>query len=376
MNAPGSRLPVAFHAPLKAPGHPVPSGDRHMARLMIRALEAAGFAPEVASELRTFDRAGDPNAQAEIAGRATQEAQAISARWEKLPAGQRPRLWFTYHCHYKAPDLLGPAVSRALGIPYVVAEGSRTSKHRSGPWAHWSAAADHALDSANLLLAMTGHDRFALERDRLPGQTLVDLPPFVDLADWPLPHRKRDKGSLRLLTVAMMRADVKRDSYLLLAEALHHLGECAWTLDIAGDGEARPEIEAALRPLGDRVTLHGLVEDRSVLHTLHAQADLMVWPALGEAYGVALMEAQAAGLPVLAGRGRGVASILADGETGILTERLDAAGFAQAVLTIATLVENGAFSSDAPFVAYRERHGLAGAAAILRRELGALLDTA
>ena len=33
---------VAFYSPLKPPDHPVPSGDRRMARLLIQALELAG----------------------------------------------------------------------------------------------------------------------------------------------------------------------------------------------------------------------------------------------------------------------------------------------------------------------------------------------
>ena len=33
-------------------------------------------------------------------------------------------LWFTYHCYYRKPDWLGPIVTRALGIPYVIAEAS------------------------------------------------------------------------------------------------------------------------------------------------------------------------------------------------------------------------------------------------------------
>ena len=46
----------------------------------------------------------------------------------------RRELWFTYHLYYKAPDWLGPAVSRALGIPYVVAEASHAAKREGGAW--------------------------------------------------------------------------------------------------------------------------------------------------------------------------------------------------------------------------------------------------
>ncbi|MDF2688487.1 MAG: glycosyl transferase family 1, partial [Microvirga sp.] len=37
--------PVAFYAPLKSPNHLLPSGDRTMARLLMKALDRAGYAP-------------------------------------------------------------------------------------------------------------------------------------------------------------------------------------------------------------------------------------------------------------------------------------------------------------------------------------------
>ena len=46
------RQPVAFYAPLKPPDHPIPSGDRRMARVLLRALASAGQAVELASRLR------------------------------------------------------------------------------------------------------------------------------------------------------------------------------------------------------------------------------------------------------------------------------------------------------------------------------------
>lgn len=49
-------MKIAFHAPLKSPDHPVPSGDRQMARMLIEALRVAGHDVGIASELRTFSR--------------------------------------------------------------------------------------------------------------------------------------------------------------------------------------------------------------------------------------------------------------------------------------------------------------------------------
>ena len=45
---------IAFYAPLKAPDHPVPSGDRQMARLLLEALRRCGHAVEPASRLRAY----------------------------------------------------------------------------------------------------------------------------------------------------------------------------------------------------------------------------------------------------------------------------------------------------------------------------------
>ncbi|TNF60571.1 MAG: glycosyltransferase family 1 protein, partial [Rhodobacteraceae bacterium] len=55
---------VAFHAPLKAPDHPTPSGDRKMARNLMAALERGlGAQVWLASGLRSREPEGDPAAQ-------------------------------------------------------------------------------------------------------------------------------------------------------------------------------------------------------------------------------------------------------------------------------------------------------------------------
>ncbi len=41
---------------------------------------------------------------------------------------ERFDLWFTYHCYYRKPDWLGPAVTKALGLPYVIAEASHAPR--------------------------------------------------------------------------------------------------------------------------------------------------------------------------------------------------------------------------------------------------------
>jgi glycosyltransferase involved in cell wall biosynthesis len=326
-------VPVAFYAPMKDPDHPAPSGDRTMARLLLKALGASGFRPELASTLRSWDRIGDAAFQNDVRRRGRAEADRLVARWTDARPGDRPRLWFTYHLYYKAPDWIGPRVADALRIPYVVAEASRAGKRARGAWAAAHAGAEAALDRADAIFVMTEADREALERHRRDGQRLLELPPFIDLGEWPDPSTAMPIGAgvVRLLTVAMMRHGDKLASYRMLAAALAGLPDGGWTLDVVGDGEARPEVESLFADLARHVRFHGRVDDSASLAGFYAAADLFVWPAVNEAYGMAFLEAQALGCPVLAGAYGGVASVVRHGETGKLTAPGDVLGLAKAL---------------------------------------------
>src|SRR5438128_1895241 len=122
---------IAFYAPLKPPDHPVPSGDRRMAQLFLDAWRHAGHEPFLASRLRNYDGAGDPLRQARLVRISRGWAARLLRQWQEQ-RDTAPGLWFTYHLYYKAPDWLGPVVSAALGIPYVIAEASWAPKRAAG----------------------------------------------------------------------------------------------------------------------------------------------------------------------------------------------------------------------------------------------------
>jgi glycosyltransferase involved in cell wall biosynthesis len=171
----------------------------------------------------------------------------------------------------------------------------------------------------------------------------------------------------------MMRRGDKLASYRILAEALGHLGGRPWHLTVAGDGEARAEVEALFAPLRDRVALLGQVGSRDRLAALYRDADLLLWPAVNEAYGMALLEGQALGCPVVAGAYGGVASVVQDGRTGLLAPPGDAVAFAAAVRSLLDDPGRIARLSRAAARFVREERGLAGAARRLRAGLEPLL---
>ncbi len=141
---------------------------------------------------------------------------------------------------------------------------------------------------------------------------------------------KLDPDEPWLLAVAMMRPGDKFASYALLAQALGRLAELPWRLLIVGDGPTRSDVEAALAPFSSRAVLAGVQAPEALL-AFYAAADLLIWPAVNEAYGMTLLEAQATGLPVVAGDFGGVSAVVDDGRTGLLAPPGDAIAFASAV---------------------------------------------
>jgi glycosyltransferase involved in cell wall biosynthesis len=134
-----------------------------------------------------------------------------------------------------------------------------------------------------------------------------------------------------MVTVAMMRPGDKLESYRMLARSLTRCLALPWVLSVVGDGpasEAVREAFAAMPP--DRLNWLG-ERPRDEIPAILAGADLFVWPGFGEAYGLAYLEAQAAGLPVVAQDVAGVPEVVRGGETGLLVPTGDPEAFAGAV---------------------------------------------
>ncbi len=349
---------IAVYAPMKPPDDPVPSGDREIARLTLAALARAGFAPRLASRLRLREGAGDAAAQARLLAAAEAEADALAARLAARP----PALWLTYHCYYKAPDLLGPRIAERFRIPYAITEPSISPKRREGSWAAFAAASEDAIARADRLFWTTERDRPALEAAGHGGR-MVALPPFLDPGPRPAP---RPAGRpLRLITVAMMRPGDKAESYRRLAAGLARLA-LDWRLEVVGAGPAEAEVRAGFAPLSGRVRVHGAVTDRTRLRALLEAADVFVWPGVGEGVGMAWLEAQAAGLPAVAEEGPAAGTSVA----GPRARADDPEDLARAIAEAAADRERLGRAARA---AIEARHSIDAAAATLARELGALL---
>jgi glycosyltransferase involved in cell wall biosynthesis len=322
---------IAYYAPLKSPDHPVPSGDRQMAQMLKAALQLAGNTVELASEFRSFSATPTVESHAAALAEAEREIARLSALWE---AGQKPDLWFCYHPYYKAPDLIGPTLSTRFAIPYVTAEASYSARRNIGTWAENQARLADTVKSAALNICFTARDRDGLAESAPQGRFEM-LPPFIDVAAFAAPPPPTPDLS-KLIAVGMMRPGDKMESYRMLARALEMLPHLPWRLSIVGDGACRAEVEAEFSRIAPgRIEWLGERRPAEVPNLLRG-AGIYVWPGCGEAYGLAYLEAQAAGLPVVAQHIAGVPEVVRHGITGLLTQAGDIAALAGAIERLLT----------------------------------------
>lgn len=335
-------MKIAYYAPMKPPTDSMPSGDREIARLFKRVLVEAGHDVHLASRFRAWEGKGDSCRQQRLCRIGTRLADRLLRRYRMEPPTHRPAMWFTYHLYHKAPDWLGPRVSQRLGIPYVVAEACYAPKQSGGPWRIGHDAVGHAIAHADAVLALNSKDIGCVRPLLKDPKQLVHLGPFVDTSRYAV---NGDRGECRralaqrfdldsevpwLLAVAMMREGDKLASYQMLGVALRELADRPWRLLIVGDGDARLAVETAFRESGDRVVFAGLQSPESLL-PFYAAADIFVWPAVNEAFGMALLESQAAGMAAVVGHTVGVADIVRHDQSGVIVPPSDVRAFASAL---------------------------------------------
>lgn len=166
-------------------------------------------------------------------------------------------------------------------------------------------------------------ERVAREvRPVVAPQTVDILPNAIEPAEWQL--ERRPEPNVITIACVMRLAARKRGAALLQAfhRAVTRLPAGIHVrLRIAGDGPERRRLERLRHRLGLVDTVHflgaGSVAD---VKSLLATSDFFVLASELEAFGIAALEARAAGLPVIALRGGGVGEFIADGEDGLLAD--------------------------------------------------------
>jgi len=163
------------------------------------------------------------------------------------------------------------------------------------------------------------------------------IPPAVDVPAItpPLPPRRTGEP-LRLLAIGRLRAVKGHEDALLAVAALKHRN-IEVELRIVGDGDRFEALSLAVAQLGlgDIVALVGSVSPTEVAAHLE-WAHAVVHPSLAEGFSNAVLEAQAAGRPVIASDAGGLRENVADGITGIVVARRSPEALSNAIERLAS----------------------------------------
>ena len=169
----------------------------------------------------------------------------------------------------------------------------------------------------------------------LVGGGVSVIPNGIDLDWWRRPAEiaVSDEPGRPVEFVSVMRLEKRKRARALLlafAAALDGLPAEAARLTVVGDGGERASLErlAAARGLADRVHFAGSrprAEIRALLH----RSDVFALASRLEAFGIAALEARAAGLPVVTLKASGARDFLDDGKDALLVE--DDKGLAEAL---------------------------------------------
>lgn len=136
-----------------------------------------------------------------------------------------------------------------------------------------------------------------------------------------------NEGDTFAISVAQL---IKRKNHTVLIDAVHKLQDPNFHLFILGDGIQEQELREKIHAMGMAHQIY-LLGFRNDVYRLCRAADLFLFASLQEGLPVAIMEAMACGLPIIASNIRGNVDLIDPEMGGWLVDPEDAAGFAEAI---------------------------------------------
>jgi glycosyltransferase involved in cell wall biosynthesis len=169
-----------------------------------------------------------------------------------------------------------------------------------------------------------------------PATAVRVVPNAVDVGWWrDGPGRAPTDGPVTVVSVLRMAGRKRPFALLRMLEALRARVPADVELRalLVGDGPLAHKVQAEIArgPLAGWVSMLGR-RSREEIRDLYAVSDVYVSPAYEESFGIAALEARAAGLPVVAMRSGGVGEFVEDGVEGLLCP--DDAGMAEALVRL------------------------------------------
>lgn len=188
----------------------------------------------------------------------------------------------------------------------------------------------------DLLITMNQEDyirskTFKAKRTALVNGVGLDLHKFVEASPEEKQEIRRVFGlsdeDIFALSVAQL---IKRKNHMVLIQAVAQLQNPHFHLFICGDGVQEAELKAKARELGVENQIHFLGFRKDV-YKISSAADLFLFASLQEGLPVAIMEAMACGLPIIASNVRGNYDLIDQGKGGYLVNPMNVEEFVKAI---------------------------------------------
>lgn len=326
---PAPQIPVAVFLTRFEPG----GTERQMIEL-IRRLDPSRFKVHVAC----FHRAGAWLARAEaraasvvefpIRGLARPGAAAAVlafARWCR-----REQIAVVHTCDLYA-NIIGLPGAALARVPVRIGSRRELNPDKSAGQLRLQR---QAYRCATKVVANSPAARLALLREGVATASIAVIPNGVDGAAWPDSRSAAFRPGRTVVTVANLRPE-KGHETLIDAAGLVAAEFPDVTFQIVGDGPRRQALEALVHARGLPATVRFLGH-RDDVPALLSEADVFVLPSRSEAFPNGVIEAMAAGLPVVASAVGGLLDLIEHGRTGLLVPPGESGPLAAAVRGLLT----------------------------------------
>ena len=231
------------------------------------------------------------------------------------------------HLHSRrGADVLGALAGRLCGVPVVLSR--RVDNPESRAWV----ALKYRLHDRVIAISQGIAD--VLAGEGVPASKLRVVRSSLDPAPWRLPVSRGEFAAEfgvpeNAVWIGVVAQLIERKGHRVLFDALRALGDRSRLRVVCfGQGPLRETLEREAADLGGTVRFAGF---RTDLSRWVGALDLLVHPALMEGLGVSLLQASAAGVPIIASRAGGMPEAVADGQSGLLVPPGDATALAAAL---------------------------------------------
>lgn len=337
---------------------------------LLRHLDRRRYEPHLCCLMR-----GD-TAMEDEARRIAGDIRFIGFRWRNAPITFRRLVRYLreyrfdiLHAHLGMADALGRIAGIVAGVPVLI-----TTEHGKHLWKgppHLLLERVLIRRTAMRICVSDDIARIRMKREGTPPGKIAVIPNAVDVEAFHVPVRGRAAVMAEFgwapddpFVLSVGRLVAAKDYPLLMESvALVRREVPAVRCLVAGEGDRRGEIEAAIARLGLEGTVR-LAGARRDVADLLAAADVFVLSSVREGLPVSLLEAMAAGTPIAATAVGGIPEAVRDGESAILVNPGDARALAGAIGRLLGSRDLSARLAETAMRTVEERYG---AAAVTRR---------